>query len=175
MTTENKSSLFNKIKNKTGKVDTQGDIAIVNPKSNASISVRDDGNINITTGEYLQFKLDKNGSGIIANSLSDTTNTVIKEINATDINVNKHKFNNQLIELTDFRNVNGNIIGSIMLNGTVLVKTWEPTLEKWVLIRRPISTAMFSNRLNIPTSPEQFELDLNITEDIRQYYAKKDE
>ena len=62
-----------------------------------------------------------------------------------------------------------------MLNGTVLVKTWEPTLEKWVLIRRPISTAMFSNRLNIPTSPEQFELDLNITEDIRQYYAKKDE
>ena len=121
------------------------------------------------------FKLDKNGSGIIANSLSDTTNTVIKEINATDININKHKFNNQLIELTDFRNVNGNIIGSIMLNGTVLVKTWEPTLEKWVLIRRPISTAMFSNRLNIPTSPEQFELDLNITEDIRQYYAKKDE
>ena len=36
-------------------------------------------------------------------------------------------------------------MGSMMMDGTVLVKTWEHTLQKWVLIRRPISTPMFSN------------------------------
>ena len=30
---------------------------------------------------------------------------------------------NQLIDLTDFREINGNILGNIMLNGTILVKT----------------------------------------------------
>ena len=114
--------------------------------------------------------MDKNNSSIIQTSLSATTNTVIKEINATDIKINRHKFNNQLIDLTDFREVNGNILGNIMLNGTILVKTWEETLGKWVLIRRPISTAMFSNRLNIPNTPEQLEVDLDVMEDIKQYY-----
>lgn len=172
---ENKSDLFNTVKDKTSKVDASSDISMVNPTSEAAISIRDNGDINISSGDYVQYKIDKNNSSIIENSLSNVTNTVIKEINATDMNINKHKFNNQLIDLTDFRNVNGNIIGGMMFNGTVLVKTWEPTLERWVLIRRPISTAMFSNRLNIPSSPEQFELDLNVLEDIREYYAKQDE
>lgn len=120
---QNKSNLFNSIKNKTGAVDNEGDYGIINPNSRASIVARDDGNINLTSDEYTQIKIDKNGSAILQSSLSSTTNTVIKEINATDIKINKHKFNNQLIELTDFRDVNGNIIGNMMMNGTVLVKT----------------------------------------------------
>lgn len=172
---ENKSNLFNSIKNKTGAIDNEGDYGIVNPNSGASIVARDDGNINLTSDKYTQIKIDKNASAIIETSLSSSENTVIKEINAIDIKVNKHKFNNQLIELTDFRNVNGNIIGNIMMNGTVLVKTWEPSLEKWVLIRRPISTSMFSSRLNIPSTPEQLEIDLNIMEDIKKYYINKEE
>ena len=167
---DNKSDLFNSVKNKTGKVDVTGDIGFINPVSHASIVARDDGNINLTSDEYTQFKMDKNNSSIIQTSLSATTNTVIKEINATDIKINRHKFNNQLIDLTDFREVNGNILGNIMLNGTILVKTWEKTLGKWVLIRRPISTVMFSNRLNIPNTPEQLEVDLDVMEDIKQYY-----
>ena len=172
--TKNKSNLFNSIKNKTGAVDSQGDYGIINPNSGASIVARDDGNINLTSDEYTQIKIDKNSSAIIETSLSSSTNTVIKELNATDIKINKHKFNNQLIELTDFRNVNGNIMGNMMINGTVLVKTWEPNLEKWVLIRRPISTAMFSSRLNIPNTPEQLEIDLNVMEDIKKYYIEKE-
>lgn len=172
---QNKSNLFNSIKNKTGAVDNEGDYGIINPNSRASIVARDDGNINLTSDEYTQIKIDKSGSAIIQSSLSSTTNTVIKEINATDIKINKHKFNNQLIELTDFRDVNGNIIGNMMMNGTVLVKTWEPTLEKWVLIRRPISTAMFSSRLNLPSTPEQFEIDLNIMDNIKKYYINKEQ
>lgn len=171
---ENKSELFNNIKNKTGKVDLTGDVGIVNPESNSGFVVREDGNINVAVNEYTQFKMDRDSSAIIQTSLTSITNSVIKEINATDIKVNNHKFNNQLIELTDFRNVNGNILGNIMMNGTVLVKTWEPNLEKWVLIRRPISTAMFSNRLNVPNTPEQLEVDLNVLEDVKKYYIEKE-
>ncbi len=170
---ENKSNLFNEIKNKTGKVDYDGDYGIVNPNSHASILARDDGNVVIASDSYTQFKLDKNASSVIQNSLSSISNSVTKEINSNDITINKHKFNNQLIDLTDFRNVNGNILGSIMINGTILVKTWEPNLEKWVLIRRPISTAMFSNRLNIPNTPEQLEVDLKIEDDVKNYYIDK--
>lgn len=171
---ENKNNLFNNIKNKTGKADLTGDVGIVNPESGASIVAREDGNINLTADEYTQIKMDRSSSAILQTSLTSITNSVIKEVNATDIKVNNHKFNNQLIELTDFRNVNGNILGNIMMNGTVLVKTWEPNLEKWVLIRRPISTAMFSNRLNIPNTPEQLEVDLNVLEDIKKYYIEKE-
>lgn len=120
---ENKSELFNNIKNKTGKADLTGDVGIVNPESNSGFVVREDGNINVAVNEYTQFKMDRDSSAIIQTSLASITNSVIKEINATDIKVNNHKFNNQLIELTDFRNVNGNILGNIMMNGTVLVKT----------------------------------------------------
>lgn len=171
---ENKNNLFNNIKNKTGKADLTGDVGIVNPESGTSIVAREDGNINLTADEYTQIKMDRSSSAILQTSLTSITNSVIKEVNATDIKVNNHKFNNQLIELTDFRNVNGNILGNIMMNGTVLVKTWEPNLEKWVLIRRPISTAMFSNRLNIPNTPEQLEVDLNVLEDIKKYYIEKE-
>lgn len=171
---DNKANLFNTVKNKTGRADVQNDIGLSNPDSNTSFVLSSEGVITISANEFTQYKIDKNTSGITENSLSKTTNTVMKEINAKDITINKHKFNNQLVDLTDFRNVNGNIIGNIMLNGTVLVKTWEPNLERWVLIRRPISTAMFSNRLNIPNAPEQYELDLNIMEDLKKYYTDKD-
>lgn len=33
---------------------------------------------------------------------------------------------------------------------------------------------MFSNRLNLATTPEQMEVDLNILEDIRKYYIEKE-
>ena len=101
--------------------------------------------------------------------------SVVLDANINDININRHKFNNQLIELSDFRNVNDNIIGGIMMNGTVLVKTYEHTLGKWVLMRRPISTPMFSQRLNIPLPPEQMEVDnLDIMDDIVQHYINKE-
>ena len=171
---ENKANLFNDVKNKTGQADLDGDVGFINPKSHSSIVIRDSGDINISIDEYTQVKLDKNPSAVIQNSLSSTTNAVTQEHNFNDLIFNKHKFNNQLIDLTDFREVNGNILGHIMLNGTILVKTWEPNLQKWVLIRRPISTAMFSNRLNLPNSPEQLELDLNVLEDIKKYYIERD-
>lgn len=120
---DNKSNLFNEVKNKTGQADIVGDVGIVNPKSNSSVIVRDDGNINLCIDEYTQMKMDKNMSNITQNSLSHNINSVIEEHNFKDLIANKHKFNNQLIELSDYRLVNNNIIGNLLMNGTVLVKT----------------------------------------------------
>ena len=119
----NKSNLFNDVKNKTGKVDISGDTGIVNPKSKSSVIARDDGNINLCIDEYTQFKMDKNMSNITQSSLSHTSSAVIEDHNFNDLVMNKHKFNNQLIELSDYRMVNQNIIGNLLMNGTVLVKS----------------------------------------------------
>ena len=171
---KNKADLHNDIKNKVGKLDIADDTGFVNPDSNTSIVAKTDGNTTVAAGTYAHFKLDKESGAIIQHSLMSTENTVMKDINFTDLNVNRHKFNNQLIDLTDFRDVNGNTVGGIVMNGTVLVKTWEHSLQKWVLIRRPISTPLFSHRLNVATTPEQMEVDLNILEDIRKYYTEKE-
>lgn len=169
----NKSDLFNEMKNKTGILDVVDDAGFVNPESDSSIVAKEDGNTTMAAGNYAQIKLDKQAGEIVETSLMSTENTVTKDINVIDITVNKHKFNNQLIDLTDFRDVNGAVMGGMLINGTVLVKTWEHSLQKWVLIRRPISTPMFSHRLNVPTTPEQMEVDLKAIEDIRKYYIEK--
>lgn len=168
----NKSDLFNQIKNKTGILNVIDDAGFANPESDSSIVAKEDGNTTMAAGTYAQIKLDKEAGCIVENSLMSTENTVVKSINVNDININKHKFNNQLIDLTDFKNINGNIMGNILINGTVLVKTWEHSLQKWVLIRRPISTPMFSHRLNVPSTPEQMEVNLNALDDIRKYYIE---
>lgn len=171
----NKSDLFNIMKNKVGILDVVDDAGFANPETNSSIVSKDNGNNNIASGTYSQIIQSKESGDIIINSLKTTENTVTKNINSEDIIVNKHKFNNQFIDLTDFRDVNGNVIGGININGTVLVKTWEHNLKKWVLIRRPISTPLFSQRLNIPSTPEQMEVNLDVLDDVRKYYIKDKE
>ena len=171
---ENKADLYNDNKAKYNKADIADDNGFVNQNTDSSVVSKSDGNNVMAAGKYAQIKMDKETGSIVTHSIQNKETAVIKELEAVDININRHKFNNQLIELTDFRNVNGNTMGSMMMDGTVLVKTWEHTLQKWVLIRRPISTTMFSNRLNLATTPEQMEVDLNILEDIRKYYIEKE-
>lgn len=171
--TTNKSNLCNEISNKTGQTDAAIDWGFVNPDSNSAIIARSDGNISLSAGKYAQIKEDVDGC-ITINSLMQHVNTVVLDANVNDININRHKLNNQLIELSDFRNVNDNVIGGLMMNGTVLVKTYEHTLGKWVLMRRPISTPMFSQRLNIALPPEQMEVEnMDIMDDIVQHYIDK--
>lgn len=171
---DNKADLYNDNKARYNKADIADDRGFVNSNTESSVVSKSDGNNVMAAGKYAQIKMDKESGTITTHSIQHKETTVIKELEALDININRHKFNNQLIELTDFRDVNGNTMGSMMMDGTVLVKTWEHTLQKWVLIRRPISTPMFSNRLNIPATPEQMEVELNILEDIRKYYIEKE-
>ena len=49
---------------------------------------------------------------------------------------------------------------------TVLVKAWEPTLKKWVLIRRLARMPIFSPKLNLADSPEELDIDTNISDEI---------
>ena len=170
----NKQDLFLEKSGKYNKADIADDKGFVNSDTDSSVVAKSDGNNVISAGDYAQFILNKDTGSIVSHSISDTSTTVTKNMFAKDININKHKFNNQFIELSDFRDVNGAIMGGIMLNGTILVKTWEPTLQKWVMIRRPISTPMFSQRLNLATTPEQMEIELKILEDIRKYYIDRD-
>lgn len=171
--TKNKANLKNEVSEKTGRVDSTIDWGFVHPESKSTVFVRKDGTVNMSAGKYAQIKEDVDGC-ITINSLMQHVNSVVLDANINDININRHKFNSQLIELADFRNVNDNIIGGIMMNGTVLVKTYEHTLGKWVLMRRPISTPMFSQRLNIALPPEQMEVEnLDIMDDIVQHYIDK--
>ena len=59
-------------------------------------------------------------------------------------------------------------IGNLTMSGTVLVKAWEPTLQKWVLIRRSIRTPIFSNLLNIPIVPDDMDIEDNIEDYIKE-------
>lgn len=127
--TKNKSNLRNDVSNKTGKIDTDGDWGFVSPDSNSSFIVRKDGSISLSAGKYSQIRQDADGC-VNINSLMNHLTSVILDANVDDININRHKFNNQFVELSDFRNVNDNIIGGMMVNGTVLVKTYEHTLGK---------------------------------------------
>ena len=61
------------------------------------------------------------------------------------------------------------------MNATVLVKAWEPNLEKWVLIRRPIRTPIFMNAVGIPRAHEDMDIDDNITDEIESIQGKGDE
>ena len=170
----NKADLFIEKKDLYNKADIADDKGFVNSNTDSSVVAKSDGNNVIAAGEYAQFKMDKETGQVIRHSITDTSTTVTKDVYVKDLNINKHKFNNQLINLSDFRDVNGSIIGGIAMDGTVLVKTWEHTLQKWVLIRRPISTPIFSQRLNLATTPEQMEVELKVLEDIRKYYIERD-
>ena len=49
---------------------------------------------------------------------------------------------------------------------SVLVKAWEPTLKKWVLIRRLARMPLFSPILNLSDAPEELSIDTNISDEI---------
>ena len=59
--------------------------------------------------------------------------------------------------------------------GTVLVKTYEPTLKKWVLMRRPVRIPIFSNLLDAYAIDDLLDVDLAETyDDIADYKINRD-
>ena len=59
------------------------------------------------------------------------------------------------------------------MTGTVLVKAWEPTLKKYVLIRRPMRMPVFSTTLDVPDTPDVMEVEASIGKDLMEYLLKK--
>jgi hypothetical protein len=57
------------------------------------------------------------------------------------------------------------------MNATVLVKCWEPTLEEFVLIRRPARFPIFGNLLDAYVVDERLDVYVDMSEDIANYEA----
>ena len=106
-------------------------------------------NVKVTAaGLYTQRIVNGDAGNIIDESLQHHIKTVRANIACSDFIVNNHKMNSYLYEITNMKKMQDTAIGNFTVMGTVLVKTYDPNLEKWVLIRRQVRVPMFSNVLN---------------------------
>lgn len=167
----NKQNLFNEVASASQKASRQKDQSLINKKSGSNITVKGDGSTGMVSGIYAQYKADKNSGVATEISLQSNTITVQKDIIANDITVNRHKLNSQLYEFTNFKNNCGTIMGNMMMDATILVKCWEPTLEEYVLIRRPVRFPVFSNLLDAYMVDERLDIYVDMSEDIANYEA----
>jgi hypothetical protein len=62
-------------------------------------------------------------------------------------------------------------MGDLMMNATILVKAWEPTLEQYVLIRRPASFPVFGNLLDAFVVDDRLDIYVDMSEDMANYQA----
>lgn len=174
MATENKNDLMKNAESSTIQIDGAYDRGLQNRETGQSLIFREDGSMNLITGKYSQFKIDSETSTVTTASLQNNEVSVQKDIITEDLAINKHKLNSQLYELTNFKKVKDNmIVGGLTMMGTVLVKAWEPTLGKYVLIRRQMRTPVFSNVLDAYKLSEQLGVDINVSNDIANYKIEK--
>ena len=167
----NKENLFNETVSKTQRADRQSDEYTINKDSGANIAAKGDGSTTMVSGIYAQYKTDKNTGVATEISLQSNTITVQKEIVTNDLILNRHKLNSQLYEFTNLKNNHGTIMGNLMMDATILVKAWEPTLEKYVLIRRPARFPIFSNILDAYMVDERLDIYVDMSEDLENYQA----
>ena len=165
----NKKNLFNEVASASKRASRQKDQSIINKKSGSNITAKGDGSTNMVSGIYAQYKVDKNSGVATEFSLQSNTVTVQKDIVANDLVLNRHKLNSQLYEFTNFKNNCGTIMGNMMMDATILVKCWEPTLEEFVLIRRPVRFPVFGNLLDAYVVDERLDVYVDMSEDINNY------
>jgi hypothetical protein len=61
------------------------------------------------------------------------------------------------------------VMGDLTVNSTILVKAWEPTLQQYVLIRRPARFPVFGNLLDAYIVDDRYELEGDFAEDLLEY------
>lgn len=171
MANETNKNLIEEFKERSNNANKKNERGIVNDKTGSSIVLDKDGNITIAASKTVQYKMKYSEGQATELSFQSNTITNRKNLQTDEIIINKHKLNPQLWELTDMKRLFGDptsAIGDLTMCATVLVKTWEPTLEKWVLIRRPIRTQLFSNKLPLVDAPDDMNLkdSTNISDDI---------
>ena len=157
--------LIDRLKERDEQPDRASEKGIINPDTGSSLLLGRTGNVTVASSHNVQYKLNY-ASGLAREmSLQSDTITNRKRLKTDELMINNHKLNPQLYELTDMKQLYHDpnySIGNLTMNATVLVKAWEPNLEKWVLIRRPIRLAPFSPTLNLANAMDQ----LNISSDI---------
>ncbi|MED1125344.1 hypothetical protein [Bacillus atrophaeus] len=160
--------LLNMIKEKVKFLSRGKEKGIVNKKSGSSVVVRENGNINVVSSANSQYKLSRAGKAVETTHESETI-TNRKKITADDIVINNHKLNPKLYELSDMKSVyndSDKVVGNLTMFSTVLVKAWEPTLEKYVLIRRLARVPVFSPELNTPDIHPDLDVDTELKEEF---------
>lgn len=149
--------------------DRSVDKGFINTNTNSSMLINESGNVTVAASKNVQYKM--NYASGLAKEVSYESQTVTnrKHIKTDEILINNHKLNPQIYDLTDMKVLFQNTdlaIGNLTMNANVLVKAWEPNLERWVLIRRPMRTPLFMNALGVAGVPEEMDIDDNITEEI---------
>lgn len=148
-------------------IDPREDIGIVNQNTGSSVVIRKDGDISISAGKYSQYKMSKISGQTTEIAIKSLSKTVRKEIETDELLINHHKLNPQTYELADMRQALNNeslAIGQFNMIGTVLIKAWEPELQRYVLIRRQIRMPLFSPTLNLADAPIEMGLNTNIND-----------
>ena len=110
----------------------------------ASIVMKFGKAIGLSIGNDTKFSIDRGSISSISQIHRIKANRIY--LDCDELIINGHKLNNRIIELADFRELPdkpNSIIGDFMVRGTVLVKSWEPNLGRYVLIRREIFMPLF--------------------------------
>ena len=163
-----KKNLFNESV-KTKKATGGADVGLINSKSGTTITAKETGTVTMNSGIYAQYKCDTTSGVATEISVQSISNTVQKELTLCDLIINRHKFNTQFLEFTNLVSNMNTVMGNLTVNSTVLVKAWEPTLEQYVLIRRPARFAVFGNLLDAYTVDERLEAKGHYDEDLLEY------
>lgn len=172
MANEKNENIVQEFKERASNANKTNEKGIVNDKTGSSIVLDKEGNVTIAASKTVQYKMKYSEGQATEVSFQSNTITNRKNLEIDEIIINKHKLNPQLWELTDMKQLYcdpTSAIGDLTMNATVLVKTWEPSLQKWVLIRRPMRTQIFSNKLPLVDAPTDMDLKdaTNISEEIK--------
>lgn len=164
-------SIVERLEERNLNADRSVDKGFINPSTNSSIMISENGNVTVASSKNVQYKLNYATGQAREVSYESQTVTNRKNIKTDEVIINNHKLNPQIYDLTDMKVLYENegwAIGNLTMNTTVLVKVWEPNLERWVLIRRPARTPLFMNALGIPGVPEEMDISDDITKEIEE-------
>lgn len=173
--TDSRDKLFQIVQERSEKLNREKDKGMINQESGAGFSLRDNGDVALVSTEYSQYQMSHTGIAT-ETSLQSNMITNTRNLRVDNLAINRHRMNPALWELTDFKQIDGSnakVVGNLNMTGTVLVKAWEPTLGKFVLIRRPIRMPIFSTTLDIPDTPDVMEIETSIGKDLIEYLLKK--
>lgn len=123
---------------------------------NGSVSLRADGQINISPSNAAQIKANPNGT-VESISLQEIITTNKLRINSDEIIVDNHKYNRKLYDFADYKKVldtevsqRTGTVGGLTMLGTVLTRSWDHNLNRYVMVRRLVNIPVFSPSLGIP-------------------------
>ena len=169
---KNFSTKLSTLQDKAMNISRMNEQGIINEKTGAAVVVRDDGQINMSSSKHAQYKLSPGGRASEV-SMESITMTNRKKFVVDDFVINEHKLNPQLWEYRDFRTAKlltnqDAVVGGLCMMGSVLVKAWEPHLNRYVLIRRPWMGPVFGTTLNVAEINPALEINdpLKLEEDI---------